>query len=424
VRRLLGVARYAATSTGARASLVLTGANVASIGGTYLYNLICIRWLGAARFGDVAAVTALATIVALPFTGLQSALARDVARLDSVGDQGGVRGLLSVVLRRGLIAQLVLVILLLAAAPLTADLLHLASTWIAVVAVGLIAVTVMLPVLQGFLQGLGRFTNIAAQTAVLGLSKPLLAIPLIVVSSTSGALLAGAVSGVLTAGVALFGLRLVKQWPRTAPPDHPLAGAVPVILGLVSFSVMTNLDILVAKAALPSHAAGTYAVASLVGKVTVYVPIAISLVLLPRAVSLRERGEDSFRPVSLSVATVVGFGALYSLILLAVPQSLVELAFGPTFGDARDLLAPCALAMTLCGIVNIKLVIAFAAREHGFVGVALLGVLVQVLLMAILHDSAYEILFSTGAGAALAIALHELLSPYALWRMARPREVT
>jgi O-antigen/teichoic acid export membrane protein len=366
-------------------------------------------------------VTALATIVALPFTGLQSALARDVARLDSTGDRGGVRGLLGVVLRRGLVAQAVLVIVLLAAAPVTADVLHLASTGIAVVAVGLIAVTVMLPVLQGFLQGLGRFTNLAVQTVVLGLAKPFLAIPFIIVSGTAGALLAGAVAGMLTAALALLALRPVLRWPRAKAPPHPLAGSAPVVLGLVAFSAMTNLDILVAKAALPSHAAGTYAVASLVGKVTVYVPIAISLVLLPRAVSLRERGEDSFRPVFLSVATVVGFGVIYSLLLLVVPRSLVELAFGSSFGDARQLLAPCALAMTLCGVVNIKLVIAFAARAHRFVAITLLGVAVQVLLMWRFHASAYQILLATGAGATLAITLDELSSPFALWRLARSR---
>jgi O-antigen/teichoic acid export membrane protein len=419
VRGLRGAARYAASSTGARASLKLVGANVVGLGGIYLYNLICIRWLGSARFGDVAAVTTLATILSVPFTGIQSALARDVARLESVGDLGGVRGLFAVVMRRGLFAQVVLIGALLAAAPVTVNVLHLASTGVAVAAVALVAVTVALPVLQGFLQGLGRFSSLAMQTLVLGLSKPLLAIPFILASATVGALIAGAVSAVLVAGLALFALRPMLAWPQARSPEHPLAGSAPVVIGLVAFSAMMNLDILVAKAVLPSHAAGTYAAASLVGKVTIYVPLAISIVLLPRAVALRERGEDAFRPVFLSVATVIGFGAVYSLILLAIPRSLVELTFGPTFGNARELLAPCALAMTLCGVVNIKLALSFAAREHGFVGLTLIGVALQVAMLAVFHSSPYEILAASAAGAALAIALHELRSPYALRRLAQ-----
>ena len=220
-------------------------------------------------------------------------------------------------------------------------------------------------------------------------------------------------------GLALIALRPMLGRPRTQAPANPLAGSAPVVIGLVAFSAMMNLDILVAKAALPSHEAGIYAAASLVGKVAIYVPTAISIVLLPRAVSLRERGEDAFRPVFLSVATVVGFGAAFSLILLVVPRSLVELMFGPTFGDARDILAPCAAAMTLCGVVNIKLVLAFAAREHGFVGLTLIGVALQVVLLLLFHSSAYEILAASAAGAALAIALHELRSPYALRPLAR-----
>ena len=65
--------------------MLLVGANVLGLAGNYLYTLICIRWLGAVRFGDVAAVMALATMISLPFTGLQAALARDVARLNSLG---------------------------------------------------------------------------------------------------------------------------------------------------------------------------------------------------------------------------------------------------------------------------------------------------------------------------------------------------
>ena len=419
MRGLRGLARYAAGSTGARASLLLVAANAVGLVGSYLYNLICIRWLGAARFGDVAAVTTLATILAVPFTGIQSALARDVARLESGGDHGGVRGLFGIVTRRGLVALAVLLVVFLALTPVTADVLHLESTGIAVAAVALITVTVVLLVLQGFLQGLGRFTSLALQALLLGASKPLLAIPLIIASATVGALIAGALSAVLAGGVALLALRPMVRWPRGRAPARPLEGSTPVVAGLVAFSAMMNLDILVAKAVLSSHDAGTYAAASFVGKVTIYVPIAISVVLLPRAVSLHERGGDAFRPVFLSVATVVGFGAIYSLILLFIPKSLVELTFGASFGDARDLLAPCALAMTLCGVVNIKLSLAFAARENGFVVLTIMGVVLQVVMLALWHSSAYEILAATAAGAGFAIVLHELRSPYALRRLAR-----
>jgi hypothetical protein len=120
----------------------------------------------------------------------------------------------------------------------------------------------------------------------------------------------------------------------------------------------------------------------------------------------------------MSLAAVLGFGAAYSFLLLFVPTSLVELAFGPTFGDARDLLAPCAAVMTLCGVVNIELILSFATRDYTFVRLTALGVIVQAVLLTFLHGSGFGILTATGAGAMFAIVAHEVRSPLALRRLA------
>src|SRR3954470_10743065 len=137
--------------------MLLLAANVLTTGGAYLYNLLCIRWLGAARFGDVAAVTALGAILAVPFLGVQAMLARDVARLHSQEDHGAIRALLSTSLRRALPVQIGLVVVMVIAAPLLERALNLSSTGVALMAAVLVGSSILLPILQGFLQGLHRF---------------------------------------------------------------------------------------------------------------------------------------------------------------------------------------------------------------------------------------------------------------------------
>ena len=60
---------------------------MAVLAGAYAYNLVCIRWLGAADYGDVAALTALSTILLLPLLGVQAALAREVAAFRARGNE-------------------------------------------------------------------------------------------------------------------------------------------------------------------------------------------------------------------------------------------------------------------------------------------------------------------------------------------------
>src|SRR5262245_18044706 len=69
------------SESGVRAGAILLASSLAVAASSYLYNLICIRWLGAKGYGDVAALTALTMIVFLPLTGVQAAISREVAIL-------------------------------------------------------------------------------------------------------------------------------------------------------------------------------------------------------------------------------------------------------------------------------------------------------------------------------------------------------
>jgi hypothetical protein len=114
------------------------------------------------------------------------------------------------------------------------------------------------------------------------------------------------------------------------------------------------------------------------------------------------------------------FGLLLTALVAAVPTSLVTWAFGEQFADARDLLAPCAAVMTLCGLINVNLTFAFALRDVQLIRLLAVGMLVQLAAFGVLHDSPYQILAATAIGALVVIIPHELRSPVAVWRLLRP----
>jgi hypothetical protein len=114
------------------------------------------------------------------------------------------------------------------------------------------------------------------------------------------------------------------------------------------------------------------------------------------------------------------FGVLLTAALAAVPTSLVTSTFGDSFADARDLLAPCAAVMTLCGLINVNLTFAFALRDTQLIRLLGLGAVIQLAAFAVLNNSPYEILAATAIGALAVIVPHELRSPVAVWRLMRP----
>jgi O-antigen/teichoic acid export membrane protein len=414
--------RFLRASTGVRASFVLLGGTLAVLVGAYGYNLVCIRWLGAGDYGDVAALTALSTILLLPLLGVQAALAREVAAFRANGNDAAIAALVRLTIRRGALLGAGAVALLLLAAPVIAELLNIGTLASVVAAVFLAGAGAAMPVFQGFLQGVERFRQVAVALAVYGLGRPLLAVPLILAGfGVAGAITAATIAAVAAAAVAFWALHdILREHGRTAVALE-LGGFKAVIFGLFAFTVLTNADILAANAFLEETEAGTYASASLVGKLAALLPAGvIAPVLLPRATMRLERGESAARIVSAALLATAAFGLILTAVLYLVPESLVEWTFGEQFADARDLLAPCAAAMTLCGLINVNLTFAVALHDLALIRLLGLAVVAQLGLFAFLNDGPYEILAATALASLLVILPHELRSPVAMWRLLRP----
>ena len=413
--------RVLRSSAGVRASAALFAGTAAVLAGAYAYNLVCIRWLGARDYGDVAALTALSTILLLPLLGVQAALAREVAAFRANENAPALGALLALTMRRGVVLVAVAIALLLVGAPAIAALLNIATVESVAAAAFLVGAGSAMPVLQGFLQGVERFRPISVALIVYGIGRPIIAVPLILVGlGVAGALTAGTVAALGAAAIALWALRDILREHGRAPVALELTGFKPVIIGLFAFTVVTNADVLAANAFLGESEAGTYASASLVGKLAALLPAGVvAPVLLPRATARIERGADATRIVSAALIATAVFGVILTVVLFAVPESLVEWAFGEQFADARDLLAPCAAVMTLCGVINVNLTFAVALRDHALIRLLVAAVVVQLLLFAVLHDGPYEILAATALASLVVIVPHEVRSPVAIWRLLR-----
>jgi O-antigen/teichoic acid export membrane protein len=409
---------------GVRAGAILLASSAAVTASSYLYNLICIRWLGPASYGDVAALTAVSTIVFLPLLGVQSALAREVARLRAHGESDAVSRLFRATLRRTTLFGAGVCVLFAAGAPLFAQYVDLG--WESVVVTGaLIAVGSLMAICQGFLQGLARFGAIGASNAVYASLRPVLVIPLLLLGfGVAGAMAASALA-------ALAGLVLVLRALRDADRGRHVAGVRPrvenfglVVVGLLAFTLLTNVDLLVAKAFLSEDDAGTYASAALVGKLAAFVPAAaISPVLLPSVTARLQRGEDARDPLRKSLVVAVVFGLALTGVLMVVPESFVAWLFGAGFADATPLLAPSAAAMTIYGILNVHLAFALATGDRPFVRLLGAGVAAQFALFAVLHGSGYQIISAMALAGLPVLVIHEIRSPVAGWRLWRPPRV-
>jgi O-antigen/teichoic acid export membrane protein len=394
-------------------SVVAVGIGVANIG-NYLFHLVTARALGPSQYGDVATLVALASLITFPLAGVQFAVARYVAGYAGVGDESAVANLFRAGLRSGLAWGVVIAAVFAALSWPLQRVLHVHSLAAVFLTTLGAAPAVLTPIVLGLVQGLQRFALFSVSIAIAPASRVVLAVVLLAlgfgVSGAMAATLAAMVVGLIVPFVpARVWLWKGARGPSPVPRDEAARYLIPVVIGVLSITALTTSDVIAAKAAFPQETAGLYGSASLIGRVLLYLPAAIVMVLLPRVSARAVAGRETIDVLAKSLFATALFGVLGIALYAAVPKALVLVAFGSKFESAAGYLWMFAVAMTAYALVNVLLIYQLGRGVARYSWLLLAGAAVQPLLFAVFHASPRQLLTVDIVIAFALLILHEVL---------------
>ncbi len=377
--------------SGARSSALLIAATGASIVAAYVFLLAAGRILGSEDYGSLAALLGLLAIVVIPAGALQMAVAREVSRRVATGDPGGAARL--------------------APKPLS-QLLNIHSVAVVVLAVMTLSTALVFPHAMGVLQGLQRFSALAA----LYVFPWLVRLVLLAIAAAAGYRLGGAVFATFVGAVATTALALVLiREPlrgRGALSREELRTFLrylsPVAVGLVGIALLTNVDVLIVKARFSGDEAGAYAAASAFARVGFFLPAAILAVLFPRTAARQARGEQTQDILGRSLLATAAFCGLLALVYAAAGAGLVSMTFGTDFSEGGEILAPFALAIGLASIANVLVAYHLSRGETRYAWIVGAAVVVQVAALAVIPSSLSGVVWTNAVVGVLLLAAHEL----------------
>ena len=312
----------------------------------YAVSVVAARALGPDGFGILAALLGILLIGSVLAMGIQAVAARRLVQVDAASRDGAARSML----RDGLIGGGAVALATLAISPLLMWLLRL-DGWGALV----LAAATLVPITwagaqYGVAQGRESYGRLATVYAVVGLGRGIGGVVGALVTGTPLGTMAGLALG--TAVGALIGRIVVA--PLAAAPRERLDGffgeSAHATHALLALFVLTNIDVLLARALLTPDEAGIYGVGAVIAKVAFWLPQFVGVVAFPRFADAR-RGRATVISL-LAVATigalvVAGTALLPGLVVAfvggAAYVSLVPLAWlfaaiGATFALAQALL--------------------------------------------------------------------------------------
>jgi len=304
----------------------------------YLVSVIAARALGPDRFGILAALLGILLIGSVLSMGIQAVAARRMVHLDRDCAPRSAAALMRV----GLVGGLSVTLATVAITPLLMWFLDINDPWsLLAIALTFIPIT-WAGAIYGVAQGRESYLRLAMAYALVGLGRG--------IGGVAGALITGTVLGTVLGllGGTILGTALARI--AISPLVHHPAARLPHVLGesahathaLLALFVLTNVDVLLARALLSADEAGLYGVGAIIAKVAFWLPQFVSVVAFPRFADSRR-----LQATVVTLGAVAGLGLLVTAATAALPRLVVSFVGGEQYAA----LAPAAWLFAAAGAI-------------------------------------------------------------------------
>jgi O-antigen/teichoic acid export membrane protein len=364
----------------------------------YASNLIFSRILEPASYGDLTALLALLVVITVPTGAAQTVIAERVASNAAAGRIERIGYLLRHALAHVLVIALAVSFIYTVSIPLVVDVLDLQAIGPALALAPLITLSFLLPVAMGVLQGLERYLALGLMLVAISVARIGFGVPWAsMASGGSGGALAGQAVGaafVLFGAAWLLRQQLIGRGTGAASSGlrrRPDVRAVSASLAFIGFAVLSNLDILLAKLFLPSEEVGLYAALTTIGKVVMFLPGAVALVMVPNAARARHTRRDSARVLRIAGVLVAATAGIAAVPAALSPGLVVELMFGQEYKDATSGVLPIVCAGAGMALLYLLVVYTVAVEDRRWSTILGAGVLLQIIGISLFHDSPAQV---------------------------------
>ena len=381
----------------------------------YAYQFVMARLLTNEQFAILTAFFAVLILEQLGGQVVQSATARLAAQYKARGEEAALHVFVRRWLRRILVGAGIPALVIIASA------FVVTVPQLPAFAIALIGATLFLAIVLtftlGLLQGLARFGWFGSVFIAMALTRLVLGAVLVLAFSgpgaptepVNGAFLGASVAVLVGALGTLIPLAPLLRAARGAVHEVDLGRAETrfFLLAAVIFfgyAALTFVDGLVAPWRIPAEA-GAYAGAILLGKIVLFAPIAVGLLLLERVSRADALGEDTDRYLFLALAFVLVTSGAVTVAYLVAPDFFTTLVAGDQFPETARIVGLYGIAALSNALLSLW-VAYFVGRGRMAIG-ALLAIAIVVeliLLVGIARDAATMVRIVLGVSLAMQAA--------------------
>ena len=370
----------------------------------FLYQAFMSRALSVEEFGTLNSLLSLCAIVSLPIQTLHTTVANITSHLKARQAYHNILQLFYRMLRRVFIVGICGMAIFALFSGYMRDFFNIYSTY-PLLAVGLaVLFGFFLSVSFGILQGLQNFKYLGAISSLNALLKLLFGALLVYLGLGVEGALGGFVFGSLvvfcystlvlrTSLVKLSTENPAEESQTYTSTSEGFSYSIPVLIALLCFTSLTNIDLVLVKHFFSPEEAGQYAVAAVLGKVVLFLPAAIVLAMFPLVSESHALKADSYNILKKSLLLAALLSGCGVLAFLLCPELLVTILMGAKHASVAHLVRSYSLAMFPFVFINILMFFNLATHRMKFLYTFFAASLAEILIIYVYHNSLYQVIY-------------------------------
>lgn len=356
-----------------------------------LYQLLIAHKFPASDFAAFNSLLSIFMLVSAPLGTLQIAVVKYCSEFNARGQIQKLKFLLSDLFRKTLILAVATAIIFWAISPHILTSLKISSVSSGYILALLLALMWLSPVLSGGIQGLEFFAWFAASSVVSGALKLGLAFIFIIfgynIAGVLGALL---ISTLISLIIFYFPLRPFISLKIVEPKINyrdMLTYLLPVAISYFCFVALVNMDMILVKHYFLPEDAGLYSLAQMVGKIFLFLPAAISMVMLPRTSGLNAKNENTLSTLKKSLFYALGLCLITILFYNFFPAFVLRVLTGKAYPASILLGRIFSISMSFFAPLLILIYYFLSIKDLRFITYLVFLTLLQFLGIILFHQS-------------------------------------
>jgi len=379
-----------------------------------IYQLLCAHRLSVSDFAAFGSLLSLFMVLTSPLVTLQIVINKYCAEFNTHGKIGKLKFLLSDFFKKTAVLAIFVFLIFYFLSGYIVDLLKIPASSSGYILAALLASYCLLVFSLAGAQGVEFFWWLSGAYVMGGALKVVLAfIFLLLGLNINGALAALLISNLLMIVILYFPLRhfiFPKDTQEKVDYREIFLYLFPVAVSYLCFTILVSFDMLLVKYFFAPYDSGLYCLAQLLGKIFLFLPVAISTVMFPKTSGLKAKSLESTAILTRSVLYAAALCIIASAVYNLFPVFVLKMLCGKSFPELIRLGRLFSLSMSLFSLVYILILYFLSKKDLRFMKYLVISTFLQLSAIVLFHKSLLVIQLILCVNAILLFAVHLALA--------------